>query len=292
MVKYIIPGFYEHSEVNLRLLQLMKTNPEYFYDNTSVHASYGNFQYCIFDGGRSFNGYRQATKEMVQEISSMYNSFGVPIRFVFTNNQLKESDYHDRFCNMILTECENGLNEVVIADENLEKYIREKYPKYNFISSTTKCLSKPDDLKAELAKDNYYMVCLDYNLNKNMKMLSALSDEEKEKSEFLINAICAPGCPNRKEHYRLNSLYSLSYGKKYQMQQCMINEGGLHPLTKCQSNNLTPEEIYNIYEPMGFKYFKIEGRTWSDIDLVATYAYYMVKPEYQHHFLSVMTRND
>lgn len=288
MVKYIIPGFYEHSTVNLKLLHLMKTRPEFFRENTSVHASYGNFQFCIFDGGRIFEHFQQATKEQVQEISALYNSFDVPIRFVFTNNQLKETDYHDRFCNMILQECENSLNEIVIADENLEKFIRERYPEYKFISSTTKCLTKPEDLRKELAKENYYMVCLDYNLNKNMKMLEALTEEERQKCEFLINAICAPGCPNRKEHYRLNSLFSLNYGKKYQMEQCMITEGGLHPAVLTQHNNLTPDEIYNVYEPMGFSYYKIEGRTWSDADLIATYAYYMVKPEYQYYFISSM----
>lgn len=291
MVRYIIPGFYEHAHLNLKLISLMKTNPEYFNDNTSIHACYGNFQYCIFDGGRSFKDYRQATKEDVNRISSQFNSYGVPIRFVFTNNQLQESDYHDRFCNMILNECENGLNEVVIADENLEKYIREHYPQYQFISSTTKCLSKPEELKEELSKDNYYMVCLDYNLNKNMKMLEALTHQERQKCEFLINAICAPGCPNRKEHYKLNSLFSLNYGKRYQMEQCMINNAGLHPEVLHQRNNLTPDEIYNIYEPMGFEYYKIEGRTWSDADLIATYAYYMVKPEYQFFFVSLMTHD-
>ena len=47
-------------------------------------------------------------------------------------------------------------------------------------------------------------------------------------------------------------------------------------------------EIYNTYVPMGFSYFKIEGRTWSDIELACTYAYYMVKPEYHLFFISTI----
>lgn len=288
MVKYIIPGFYEHFDLNLRLIELMEQHKEWFFDNTCVYASYGNFQHCIFDGGRSFLNYRQATKEDVERITRAYNDLGVKVRFVFTNNQLKETDYYDRFANMILTECENGINEIVIADGGLETYIRERYPKYNFISSTTKCLSNPKDFKAEIGKDNYYMVCLDYNLNKNMKMLESLNEEERGKSEFLINAICSPGCPNRKDHYRLNSFYSLSYGKPYQMQQCMIFNGGVHPSTFQYKNNLTPQEIYEIYEPMGFSYFKIEGRTWHDNDLACTYATYMVKPEFHMEFITTI----
>lgn len=291
MVKYIIPGFYENIDVNLKLIRLMQNNPEMFNNNTSIHACFGNFQYCIFDGGRSFMHYNQATKEKVNEIAFLYNSLNVPLRFVFTNNQLQPTDYSDRFCNMVLSECENGLNEVVIAHEGLEQYIRDKYPQYRFISSTTKCLNTASLLKEEIKKDNYYMVCLDYNLNKNFKLLESLTQEEKDKCEFLVNAICAPGCPNRKEHYRLNSIFSLNYGKKYQMEQCMIHEGMLHPSTLNQKNNLTPHEIYNIYEPMGFSYFKIEGRTWDAIDLICTYAYYMVKPEFQFHFIACMTKS-
>ena len=40
---------------------------------------------------------------------------------------------------------------------------------------------------------------------------------EKQKTEFLVNPICMPGCPQRKEHYRLNSLFSLTYGQRYSM---------------------------------------------------------------------------
>lgn len=288
MAKFIIPGFYEHTDLNLRLIQLMKEKPDMFYDGAEVYACYGNFQYCIMDGGRIFNQYKQASRESIVEISEAFNNLGVPIRLVFTNNQLQEKDFHDRFSNMILEYCENGMNEITIANEGLEKYIREKYPSYNFISSTTKCISTPEGLKEELKKDTYYMVCLDYNLNKNKKLLESLTPEERDKCEFLINAICAPGCPNRKEHYKLNSLYSLNYGQKYQMEQCMITHSGNHPAIHEYKNNFTPEEIYNTYVPMGFSYFKIEGRTWSDIELACTYAYYMVKPEYHLFFISTI----
>ena len=287
MVKYIIPGFYEHTDINLKLIDLMKTNPEIFNDNTEIHASYGNFQHCIFDGGRIFPDLSQASKEVVDNIILDYNKRGIKVRYVFTNNQLKETDYYDRFANIILEEGNNGMNEIVIADSGLENYIREHYNNYNFISSTTKCLTNPQDLKKELDKDNYYMVCLDYNLNHNKKLLESLSNEQKNKCEFLVNAICVSGCPNRKEHYRLNSISNLQYGRKYQMEECNIRYSGIHPKVLSQPNHITVNEIYNYYEPLGFSYFKIEGRTWSDMDLILTYANFMVKPDQQLYFISL-----
>ena len=118
MVKYIIPGFYEHADINLKLIDLMKTNPEIFNDNTEIHASYGNFQHCIFDGGRIFPDLSQASKEVIDDIILDYNKRGIKVRYVFTNNQLKETDYYDRFANIIL---EEGNNEASAIREELKK---------------------------------------------------------------------------------------------------------------------------------------------------------------------------
>jgi len=215
MVKFILPGFYENYHLNIDLLNMMKQYPEYFYDNIEIEAFYGNFQFCIFDGGRIFTDYRQTNLEEIKTIIYNYNEiFEKPLRLVFTNPILEPKHFTDRFGNICLAECENSFNEIVINNSEFEKYVREKYPNYSFISSTTKCLNHFEDLERELNNPNYKMVCLDYNLNKNKKVLE-LPEEIRHKCEFLVNAICPPGCLNRKEHYKLNGLYSLTYGKSY-----------------------------------------------------------------------------
>ena len=45
---------------------------------------------------------------------------------------------------------------------------------------------------------------------------------------------------------------------------------------------LKVEELYNVYVPMGFNNFKIEGRTYHIFDVLETYIYYLVKPEWQN----------
>jgi hypothetical protein len=42
---------------------------------------------------------------------------------------------------------------------------------------------------------NYKFICLDINLNHNFTFLNGLNEDIKQKVEFLINPICAPGCP-------------------------------------------------------------------------------------------------
>ena len=174
----------------------------------------------------------------------------------------------------------NYNNEVVLADDNFMVYLQEKYPNYSFISSTTKCLLNKEKVKTELNNDNFKMVCLDYNLNNNLTFLNTLTEKEKKKTELLINPVCPPNCQNRKDHYYLNSKSNLDYGREYKMEYCGIIENNFHPEV-IKKNHLTYEELKNTYEPMGFEYYKIEGRTWKTCDMLLTYCNYMVKPEYK-----------
>ncbi len=289
MIKYSIPGFYELANFNLQFLDTFNNRRECFYDNIEIEAIYGNPQFCIWDGGRVFNNYQQASGEDVQKlINTFYQTFNIPIRYVFTNSQLKEEHFNDRFCNILMNIAHTGNNQVVCADDRLMKYLKKSYPNFKYISSTTKCLIDKDLVKKELNSD-YDLVCLDYNLNHNFDFLKTFTPEEKEKTEFLINPICAPACTYRKEHYKLNSLKHLNYGKNYAMKYCHIKALPFQPTnTNAHGNNITYEEIVNIYEPMGFTHFKIEGRTWSSELLALTYVNYMVKPKYKDFILACL----
>ena len=293
---FILPGMYEHVELNFRLLKTMQQFPEAFYPEARVGAVYGNFQFCIYDGGRIFGAesYSHATKEEMEFIIDTYNKeFKIPVRVIFTNPMLQEKDFHNRFGQAILKALNrNDMNEIVVNNEAFENFLRDKYPKLNFISSTTKCLSTPAQFKEELDKQSYKMICLDYNLNKNQKMLQTIPKEIRNQCEFLVNAICPPGCPNRKEHYRLNGIYSLTYGKPYSTQDCPITNNTVHPLQRKSHNNLTPEEIYEQYVPQGFVNFKLEGRTLGIFENLENYVYYMVKPEWQHYIMAYILDED
>lgn len=54
------------------------------------------------------------------------------------------------------------------------------------------------------------------------------------------------------------------------------------------TNNLSPKEIYNVYAPLGFQHFKLEGRTLSDIENACNYAWYLAKPEYQLYVIKML----
>lgn len=285
MIYFSLPGLYEHFGVNQALIDLKTSNSEMFLD-WDFGAIYGNFQFCIWDGGRIFFKYNQASFEQINFVKDFLQDKQIPLRMIFTNPVITEEYYYDHFCNLVTKICEDPLNELVVNSEGLEQYLRDTYPQYNFISSTTKCKSNPKDSFAEFTKD-YKYVCLDYNLNRNEKYLQSFPDDLKPKIELLVNAICPPGCPNRAKHYTANGLSMLNYGITSYGINCQIRNGTLHPNTFAYKNNLYPEELYGHYsQDLGITYFKLEGRTFSDLDLILNYARYLVKSEYQYEFIS------
>lgn len=287
MINYALPGMYENAKLNLLFLKYKEDHPHQFYPNVNINAVYGNFQFSIFDGGRVFGEYRHSTKEDIEFLLHEYNSRGISLRQVFTNNQLKPEHYTNCFENLCMSLCENEMNEIVIADEGLKAYIQEHYPKFQFISSTTRCLNKQNTL-AVFDKD-YKFVCLDYNLNSDRDFLQSLTDAQKQKCELLVNAICPAGCPTRKEHYRLNSIGHLNYGKPYTVSTCGIKGSTLHPDTMYSKNNLDYEDIVQLYEPIGIQYFKLEGRTLSWSENLCNYVRYMVQPKYQLEVINAIS---
>ena len=282
MIYFSIPGLYEHIKTNEIFYELFQNNKQCFYDDFSFDAFYGNFQYCIWDGGRIFPEYHHTTLEDIQKAIQLYNhKMKVPMRFIYTNTKIEPKHCYDRFCNLVTEMCENPMNEIVVNSLVLEDYLRKTYPKYKYISSTTKCLTNKQDFLKELHSEKYSRICLDYNLNKQKEFLNSLNEEEKDRCEFLINATCGPGCPNRKKHYNFNSESSLNYGKTFVLNFCTIPGNNLYPYEEQQKVQISPRELRDWYAPNGFSHFKLEGRTFKFFEHLGNLIYYMVKPEYQ-----------
>jgi collagenase-like PrtC family protease len=167
----------------------------------------------------------------------------------------------------------------------LEEYIRNKYPKFPIISSTCKEIRDFNALSAELNKD-YKLVVLDYNYNNNYEFLEKLP--KKEKCEFLVNATCIPNCQRRGEHYRTIGENGLRYGKAFANKtavdiipfECEYQFSSFYTFKK-YATFIEPDDILDKYLPMGFSNFKIEGRNSNVLNVLESYVYYLIKPEFR-----------
>ena len=150
MIKYAIPGLYAHYFINMRLIELMKKKPEFFYPDIEIEAAYGTFPFSIFDGGRIFRTLDKVhcSVEDIMEITNGYNKYGIGTRLVYTNSQLMPKHFTDHFGNIALEITnQNPLNQVVVNNDEFAEYIKTNYPNLSLISSTTKCLNKENFLQ-------------------------------------------------------------------------------------------------------------------------------------------------
>lgn len=269
-----LPGLCYFRLMNQVLINLMNKYPESFRDGYKIGSVYGTFPGAIWNGGRTVFGV--TSKGDIEKIIAAYNSKGVPARFTWTNSLLEEKHVTDTYCNLIMKLADNGMNQVLVNREVLEDYIRREYPGFKIISSTTKRMLNIETLNEEIEKD-YFLVVLDYDLNHNEEVLSALQPHA-DKVEILVNEICYPGCKMRQEHYRNQSKAQLEYDPNLPF-KCP-NDSKPRVFAECMKRPafISNEEIEK-YIDRGYVNFKIVGRGLSADFVKDSYMYFLVKDE-------------
>ena len=279
-----LPGLFRHPTIYECLIENWKNNPEAFKDNVVIGSIY-DCPTCIWNGGRLILQ-EQQSKSTLENIRNMMHWYQIPVRLTFTNCLLEEKHIYDTYGNLLLEIFNTGNNEIICNTEVLENYIREKYKdSYRYISSTTKRLINDEELQKQEIDKNYHMIVLDYDYNKNFDFLKSI--EHKEKCEILCNAVCKSNCPYRMEHYKEISQCQLNFDNP-EKRLCKFDTIDSLFYAQKQNGFISPEDINEIYLPMGFNNFKLEGRTALDTDLIEILLYYLIKDEHKdevRHYL-------
>lgn len=298
-VNFHLPGLRYNYPLNMLFLSLLKTKPELFREGVKIASFFGEFPMSLWNGGRFINN-DQCDAGYINGVIKSINAQGVPIRYTYTNPLLTEHDLADSYCNYCMKAADNGMNEVMVFSPILEEYIRKNYPSYKINSSTCKEIKDIEELIKELEKD-YYMVVLDYNLNPRFDFLEQIPMEHRSRCELLVNTICVPDCPRRGDHYKniaknqriVHMNRKMPPDKQIPIEPWHCEYGDKNSLDtiKNYKTYISPEAIWEKYVPMGFKNFKIEGRTASLFFLVDVYCHFMVKPEHEHEVRMLLLNN-
>lgn len=273
---YHLPGLFEFYELYRVFLPIWKEHREYFYDWCEIASVYGAPAECLWGGGRVGFGDNNA-----EEVLALMRRYGISSRLTFSNSLLKEEHLNDRECNRLcrLFEADGG-NGVIVSSDILVDYLSENYPGLYLVSSTTKVITDFNIFTDELKREEFRYVVPDFRLNKAFEHLSGLT--QKEKVEFLCNECCYIGCRDRKACYENVSRKNL--GESCPDHICTApgaNEG--YRFSKAMENPafIGIDDILNVYLPMGFSNFKIEGRSLGSAIILEFLLYYLTKPEYQ-----------
>ena len=310
IAQYHLPGLFEFYELYKVFLPLFREHREYFYDWCDIGSVYGAPADCIWGGGRAGFGDDDARK-----VLDLMKEYGISARLTFSNSLLREEHLLDKKCNALckLFEEAGDIQRERVSDSNMQDksikdiqennvqpksiqngvivhadllldYLKKNYSNLYFVSSTTKVLINFQDFLKEVKREDFQYVVPDFRLNKSFDRLNTLTQIEKDKVEFLCNECCWFGCKDRKRCYETVSRKNL--GENCPEHHCAApdaEEG--YRFSKAMKNPgfIGTEDIRNVYLPMGFSNFKIEGRGLGSALVLEFLLYYMVKKEYQIH---------
>ena len=279
---YHLPGLFEFYELYRVFLPLFREHREYFYDWCEIGSIYGAPWDCLWGGGRVECG-----DSRPQEVLELMQEYGISARLTFSNSLLKEEHLSDKRCNALCALFNKGKekqNGVILHSDLLLGYLKVNYSNLYFVSSTTKVLTEFETLRTEINREEFGYIVPDFRLNKALDKWKTLSEEQKDKVEFLCNECCWFGCRDRKICYEAVSRKNL--GESGAEHPCSApNAGEGYRFSKAMTNPgfIGLEDIRNVYLPMGFSNFKIEGRGLGSALVLEFLLYYMTKPEYQIH---------
>ena len=277
---YHLPGLFEFYELYRRFLPLYREHREYFYDWCTIGSIYGAPAGCIWGGGRISCGGATA-----REVLALLREYGISGRLTFSNSLLRAEHLADPQCNALCEQfAKSGSvpNGVIVHSDLLAGYLRQRWPELYLVSSTTKVLTDFSRFEDETKRDDFMYVVPDFRLNKAFDRLSAMTREQKGKTEFLCNECCYIGCRDRKVCYE--NVCRKNLGESCPDHICTApNSADGYMFSKAMENPafIGTDDILNIYLPMGFSNFKIEGRGLGSALILEFLLYYMTKPEYQ-----------
>lgn len=279
-VYYHLPGLFEFYEFYRVFLPLYQEHREYFYDWCEIGSIYGAPADCIWGGGRAGFG-----EDDAEEVLTLMQKYGISSRLTFSNSLLRPEHLLDTKCNHLCKAFEKmgeKRNGVIVHSDLLLEYLKKTYSGLYFVSSTTKVLTDFDDFLDEIKRADFRYVVPDFRLNKSFEKLDMLSQEERDKVEFLCNECCWFGCKDRKSCYEAVSRKNL--GEDFPEHKCSAADASFgYRFSKAMQNPgfIGIDEIQKVYLPMGFSNFKIEGRGLGSALILEFLLYYMTKPQYQ-----------
>ena len=217
--------------------------------------------------------------------AALMAEYGISSRLTFSNSLLREEHLDDKKCNRLCALFEkNGWtqNGVILTSDLLLDYLKQNYPGFYFVSSTTKVLREFSQFAQELKREEFQYVVPDFRLNKEFRQLNSLTETQKQKVEFLCNECCSFSCPERKACYENVSRKSLGEDCADHICTSPAAEHG-YRFSDAMKNPgfISIADIQNVYAPQGFSHFKIEGRSLGSAVILEFLLYYMTRPEYQ-----------
>lgn len=276
-INFNCPGFFTGFPIYQAILDLQKNIPEIFHDNIHIESIFDAFPNMIWNGGTVVQGVQPSLKE-IEKVIQFYYDNEIEIALTMTNPRIEKTDIYDRYCNRILSLCQNEYNSILVSSPILEDYIREKYPAFKIKRSIIASDKNIDYLSII---DKYDKIVLPRRQLKDFDFLETIPEEIRGRFEFLCDDPCPINCPYLYKHYQGFAKITLFEDiESTDIVKCKTLPDSPLRNIKCKEDQISFQEIEKEYLPRSFNSFKISGRT-AKYSIIFSIIPYLIKEEYQ-----------
>ncbi len=233
------------------------------------------------------------------------NNVGIGVYFTFTNAVLEKRHLDDKKSNELLDRLDEkcGLNGVIVLNDLLADYIRDKKPGLKQVCSVVK--SFIENPKGDIGwyrkmEERFDRVVIHTD---HMFDLDLLDKLDRNKAEILITEECVYQCPNRAHHQTLNSIYNIAQSEDEEKARETMEKIKVIRKAKCSGGGrllnperntgmqrscyLTHDEVKTIYD-MGFRHLKISGRRKTIFGISWNILNWVFNQEQAHTFAGIL----
>lgn len=267
-ISIIIPNMIECFFVNRFFILLQKTDPNYFNENYIISAVTGTLNYSIWNLNRK-NKYINFPSFKI--LYSFYKKNNISINFFFDNPNIDEKEILDSFSNLALSYAHEEGNSISLYSDILENYINKNYPLYKLFK-----ISSPENERNK-------------NIEIDSKYNSTIKTYNGENSIITLNPICPADCKLYDIHREYISQEQKHFYKPSKFFVCPLKTSTCFYDLEKNPNFISNEKIKK-YIDNGFHTFRIDANyitknttvDYSMNDIIESYIYYLIKPEFQN----------
>lgn len=130
-----LPYMYENRVFNKFFASYCNKFPEKLKTELKVESFYGSLPWSIWNGGTNSNIENQLTYNQIQDFINTECFGGLPIVLDCSNQLINESEFYNRYQNLILQLAQDTSIYIEVSNIKLYEYIKTKYENYRFIIS-------------------------------------------------------------------------------------------------------------------------------------------------------------
>jgi len=226
--------------------------------NISVYDGINN---CSWNGGR-------INRDIYWKQSQIdfYYSKNINIALTFSNPII---NLEDTIGNELLQKFHKKGNKIILVNDSLRKYIRNKYPKYELIYSITgtgslnipMCIEDYNFYKSLETKYDFIVPRMEHIFDSKFLKL------DQSKYEIMLNDTCIWNCPYYKQHFEKIAEQNTNYTKDMEIEECWLK--GFNP--DIESTYKEMDISYSKRKELinrGIQNFKITGRELNSTEYI------------------------